>query len=1088
MATKQEKQDDSPINNFDPLKLIEDSINSGFDPSMATEIDERDLNWCPNVLSWITDPDYLGISTIYPTQLQVLLRLMGDVCPYCSDWEYYSKDFEVTASIGSIQDRIQLLNFGKCPKCGKTRLDHFNDGLWLFPNEIDLLWGMRCCRFDALVYTSRGLVQLQDVKVGDTLTHGIAAKKFDSGVLTSLVLTTDMNWTLVGSKESHIVPVLNAELELEHKLIKECQVDDCLVLHSPNLWPTERVKLSKFAREHLPYGVNTKDFCFPEEVTPELARLVGYLIANGQYTRKYNFRILSSDPATDADIKRCCLAVFGEEPQVEEYRECQKAPFCKSWTLNGIAIMEWLDFIGLSPNIAPDKYIPDFILQSPKDIVCEFLAGLFEGDGGVYVEKVEHRRKVLLYYTSSSKTLTDQVRLLLLNLGIVTNLSKFISNGFRKANTYVKDITQEDGANYSYRLATKCAVFINIFKENVKLVSQDKLDAFEFLSERGRIRYSTPIGDFQLGTKRCPEKVTQLAKQGYFFVKIKSIQDGPDLPMMDVHIPGTNIYTADGFVHHNSGKSAIVGILSSYHLHRMLKIPDPASYYRLLKGSLLVMRFIALTAGQANESIWHQFTRSVETCAWFGQYHDFLRHHEKRLGVELNKWLTQSFGYVHKKITGYYIGASIDTSRGRTAIGSFFDEIGWWLGHDQSKRANPHETYQAYQKASRTIRNAAASRFAAGHYDVPTALIACASSTSSKTDYMMHLIKLAKRDTKRVASHKASWEVNPEFATNPDELKVERDANFKTYLRDYGSIPPFADSPFFDNEDAVLKLAHLSIPDWRVTVEKGDVGYYLSADKVEKNATIPYCLAIDLGHTHCGYAAALLKLKETDFSTVQIAGLFAIYPNKKRGEGVDMSKSFVYFIKRLCDVLPIRLIVYDQWQSKSQIQELLGLRIAAKQYSLTFQNFTFFRTQVLQAKLEFPETEMPIGDIDKSPDSHQEILYTRPYLHFLWQMLSVSETGKKIGKGDGHDDLFRAVVLGCTFMWDDDYRREFEYKQGMLLSERRTGKGRLVIAGGGLSGNGQLFSTVGAGGYNTTLAIPQGGGRAIGAVISRTKT
>ena len=630
MATKkQQQQTDIPVIDFDPLKLIEDSINSGFDPAMATEIDERDLNWCPNIWQWITDPDYLGITTIYPIQMQVLLKLMGDVCPWCSDWEYYLKDFEVTADVGNIRDRLQLLEFGKCPKCGKTRHDQYQAGLWLFPNEIDLLWGMR------------------------------------------------------------------------------------------------------------------------------------------------------------------------------------------------------------------------------------------------------------------------------------------------------------------------------------------------------------------------------------------------------------------------SGKSAIIGILSSYHLHRLLKISDPASYYRLLKGSLLVMRFVALTAGQANESIWHQFTRSVETCAWFGQYHDFLKHHEKRMGVELNKWLTQSFGYVHKKLTGYYLGASIDTSRGRTAVGSFFDEIGWWLGHDQSKRANPGETYQAYQKASRTIRNAAASRFSATNFDVPTALMACASSTSSKADYIMHLIKLAKRDPKRVASHKASWEVNPEFAANPDELKAERETNFKTYLRDYGSIPPFADSPFFDNEDAIIRLSKLPIPEWKVRTELGDVGYYLTAEHVEKNTTIPYCLAIDLGHTECGYAAALLKLKENDFSVAQIAGLFAIYPNKKKGESVDMSKSFINFIKRLCEVLPIRLIVYDQWQSKSQIQELQGLKISAEQYSLTYSDFTFFRNQVLQAKLEFPETEIPIGDIDKSPDSHQELLHTRPYLHFLWQMLSVSEVGRKIGKGPGHDDLFRAVVLGCKFLWDDDCRRDFEYRQGMLLSDRR---------------------------------------------------
>jgi intein/homing endonuclease len=1089
MATKNKKQQqltttDSPMPDFDPLKLIEDSINSGFDPSMATEIDERDLNWCPNIMTWITDPDYLGISTIYPTQLQVLLRLMGDVCPYCSDWEYYLKDFDVTESIGNIQDKIQLLSFGKCPKCGKTRCDQFGDGLWLFPNELDLLWGMRCEWVNSRIYSENGLKLLKNINVGETLTHGKVSEKFDCGILPSLRLITDMNWICEGAKETHIVPTLNENLEIEHKYIKDCKIDDVLILCSPNLWAKDIFKFKKFEIKNA--HRLTKHFNFPNEVTPELARLLGYLISNGHYCNDKHIEIASSDPDTSTDILRCMKSVFKEEPKFQNYQNTEK---CVKWLMHGVEVLGWLEAIGLKITTTHFKEIPDCILQSPKDIVCEFLGGLFEGDGAFYVEKVGKRRKLLFYYTSSSRTLIEQIRLLLLNMGIVTSLSKYISNGFQKANTYIKDITEPEveGKKYSYRIATKSSAFIKILKDTIKFASKDKLEALSYLNPKGRIRYVTPIGEFQVGTKRFPEKLKPLIDKGYFFVKIIKIVDGPDLPMMDVHIPETNMFTADGFVHHNSGKSAIVGILSSYHLHRLLKISDPASYYRLLKGSLLVMRFIALTAGQANESIWHQFTRSVETCAWFGQYHDFLKHHEKRMGVELNKWLTQSFGYVHKKITGYYIGASIDTSRGRTAIGSFFDEIGWWLGHDQSKRANPHETYQAYQKASRTIRNAAASRFAAGHFDVPTALIACASSTSSKTDYMMHLIKLAKRDTKRVASHKASWEVNPEFAANPDELRVEREANFKTYLRDYGSIPPFADSPFFDNEDAIIKLGQLPIPDWKVTVDKGSVGYFLNAAQVEKNTTIPYCLAIDLGHTHCGYAAALLKLKENDFSTIQVAGLFAIYPNKKRGEGVDMSMSFTHFIKRMCEVLPIRLIVYDQWQSKSQIQELLGLKIAAEQYSLTFSDFAFFRTQILQAKLEYPTTEIPIGDIDKSPESHQDILSTRPYLHFLWQMLSVSEFGKKIGKGDGHDDLFRSVVLGCTYLWDDDYRRDFEYRQGMLLTDRRTGKGRLTISAGSRSGANQMFNTTSSSGYNATVVTPQGSGRAIGAVISKNK-
>lgn len=1062
------------IDNFDPLKIVEDSINSGFDPALAHEIDERDLNWCPNIWSWIVDADYLNITTIYPTQIHELLRLFGDVCPWCSDWEFYKKDFDVLEKLGNIQDRIQLLQFGKCPKCGKTRLDAYNDGFWTFPNELDLLWGMRCTSATSRIYSEKGIIQLKDVIEGDILSHGEATKKFDCGTLPSLKITTDFNWTLVGAKETHIVPVLNNALDLEFKYIKDCTTNDYLVLQSPNLWSKEIFRFPEFIKD---YHHVAKRFPFPNEVTPELARFIGYLISNGNYTAQNTITISSSSPETDKDIKQLILGLFGEEPKLEHYKNTSS---CVKWAISGRAILEWLAFIGLKMTTAHFKEIPDFILQSPKEIVCECLAGLFEGDGGIHVEKVDHRRKVKLYYTSVSKVLIDQMRLILLNLGIVTRCSKFISNGYGKANTYVRDFDapEDQDKTYSYILSTKCSKYIEIFMKNVRLVSQDKLDALEFVNPKGRIRYLTPIGQFQEGTKRFPSKLKPLIDKGYFFVKITKIEEGEALPMMDVHVPETNLFTADGFVHHNSGKSAIVGILASYQLHRFLKIPDPAAYYNLLKGSLLVMRFIALTAGQASESIWHQFTRSITTCAWFAQYHDFLAHHEKKLGIELNKWLTQSFGYVHKKITGYYLGASIDTSRGRTAVGSYFDEIGWWLGSEQAKRANAHETYQAYQKASLTIRNAAATRFNRGFYDTPTALIAAVSSTSSKTDYIMYLLRQAKKDDKRVASHKASWEVNPEFALNPDELQAEKNANYKTYLRDYASIPPFASDPFFDNEDLVFKQIKIPQPNWPIMIEQGDVGLFLNAEKVEKNASIPYCLAIDLGHNNCGYAAALLKLKETDFSVIQIAGLFAIYPNKERGEVNDLSKCFTHFIKHLCKVLPIRLVVYDQWQSKTQIQDLMNMKIKAEQYSMTYDNFLYFRNQVLQGKLEIPETEIPIQEIDNCPEELTTILHSKPYLHFLWQLLSVTEIGKKIGKGDGHDDLFRAVSLGCKFLWDEDLRKHFEYKHGMLLSPNQLGKGRLVVSAGFKSGYSSNIQ-------NNINVFSSDAKRPLGAIITR---
>ena len=672
MKRKSEEQQHDDGGGFDPLALIESSIKQGFDASMVQEIDERQLSWCPNISSWIQDSDYLDIKTIFPHQLQVMLRLFGDICPYCSDWEFYQIDWHPEQDMGNTMDRLQLLEFGKCPKCQKTRIDAFRDKYWLFPNEINLLWGMR------------------------------------------------------------------------------------------------------------------------------------------------------------------------------------------------------------------------------------------------------------------------------------------------------------------------------------------------------------------------------------------------------------------------SGKSAVSGMIASYVLHRFLKIPDPASYFSLLKNSLLVMRFVALTAGQANESIWHQFTRSVETCAWFNQYHDFLKHYEKKHGVELNKWLTQSFGYTHKKLTGYYLGASIDTSRGRTAIFTAFDEIGWWLGNEQAKRANAHETYTAYEKSAQTIRLAATTRFNAGAYDVPTAWISAVSSTSSKTDYIMRLIRQARKDNKKIASHKASWEINPEFTRNPDDLKAARDRNPKTFLRDFGSVPPYSSDPFFE-EDQVLKLIkpELEIPEWNVTQVSGEHGLYLDASGIEQDTThIPFVLAVDLGKNFSGYGAVLLKLKDGDFSVVQIAGIFSIYPLQKTT--IDLHMTFEHFVKVLCSRLNIGLVLFDQWQSSTQIDALKNMKIKAESYSMIFPDFEYFRSQVLQGKLEAPNPEIPFADVEKATDDILEVIYPRPYLHFLWQLLSICETGRKLTKGDGHDDLFRAVSLGASYLWDEEYRPDFEYRPGMGRRSRNTA-GRLALAGGSRSG---YYYSVG-GVATGTVATSQKTKRILGTITPR---
>lgn len=1063
--------------NFDPVQLVEKSISQGFDPSAFEELEEDQLEWATNIVEWMTDKRFLGEPSIFPSQLQTALRLFGDACPWCSDWEFHSKDFDVEEKFGNIIDRTQLLRDGICPKCKKTKLDQFKEGYWHFPYEFDLCWGMRCVPKSSWVYTSKGLVNLKDVSIGDTLTHGRAEKKFNSGSLSSLKITTEYNWTLTGAKETHIVPVLNKDFELEYKLMKECTVDDVLVLFSPNLWPQNRFKLNGYIKRNYASWAKKRNTEFITEVTPELARLTGYLVSDGNYTSDGGFNIRSSDPAIDEDINRCCLSVFGEELKLTRYQECKTTPFCKMWSLYSTEVMDWLRFIGLDSHTAYNKVIPDFILQSPKEIVYEFLAGLFGGDGGVHAETMPNgRKKILLYYTTVSKTLMEQVRLLLLNMGIVTRCSKLKINGFKKPNTYVKDFNSENIDNVEYTISTKSSEYVKIFEQNIRLVSEEKRKRLELAhSIKERTKYYTAAGTFT--KKNAPEKLKQLISKGYFPVKIKNIQDGPDLEMMDVHIPETNIYTADGFIHHNSGKTANVGFIGSYLMHRTLRLPKPSDYFNLLKGDQLVMRFVAITEKQAKETNWMQFKRCINNGNWFNTYHDFLRYYEKKKGILILKDLTETLEYLHKNIKCYPLGATVDTLRGRTALANFIEEIGWWSGGEESKRANPLETYEAYQKASKTLRDASILKFMRGDYNTLTSYMGIVSSPMTKNDFIMRLVKEGKSDKKKVVSHKPSWEVNPNFfAAEQASSNNEQKSNESAYRRDYGAQPPFADSPYIDDEDLVKRMSVLEMPKWEIEKKESVVGMYLSAENLTMQKDVPYCLSIDIGESNCGYAATLLKLKEGNFAIAQVAGIFSIYPTNKKK--IDIDAMFTSFIEPLCQKRLIKMVVYDRWQSKSQIQKLIKLDIEAMQYSLTHGDFISFRSQVIQGKLETVLPEMTFEEVESSLQPLESLLYPRSYLHFLWQLLSVEEIGKKITKGDGHDDIFRAAVLGTRFLWDDDYKQLFEYKGGMAQAKKRG------LVASGTSRSGQSYSTTGN--QYVNYARSSSGGT-LGAVVTRNK-
>jgi hypothetical protein len=105
---------------LDPTPLLLEAIDSGLEAGYA-EIDDREIPRAPNALTWFLSPKFLNIKP-FPKQIEDAIHVFTAACYFCSDTEYLV-DIPVDEKLGNIRDRITLMRYGVCPKCGRKAMD-----------------------------------------------------------------------------------------------------------------------------------------------------------------------------------------------------------------------------------------------------------------------------------------------------------------------------------------------------------------------------------------------------------------------------------------------------------------------------------------------------------------------------------------------------------------------------------------------------------------------------------------------------------------------------------------------------------------------------------------------------------------------------------------------------------------------------------------------------------------------------------------------------------------------------------------------------------------------------------------------------
>jgi replicative DNA helicase Mcm len=227
-------------------------------------------------------------------------------------------------------------------------------------------------------------------------------------------------------------------------------------------WTNELV--ADYRRSQSPNAVRLE---LPDEWTPWLARLVGYVIAEGYVEQRADNTGFVSVTNNDEEILNDVRSTLDRLGLNYFTREPHEGKSAKEIVCSAGEFVSFLD--GLSPRIldgSADQVVPNQIKRTCPEIKSAFLRAFVEAEG--HVSKTEREISV----ASMSRELLEGVRSLLLSLGIESQL--------------------HDRHNGSYRLRISGNEFTQYVRRVGFVTERKSIDAAAFDSERNTNRDVIP--------------------------------------------------------------------------------------------------------------------------------------------------------------------------------------------------------------------------------------------------------------------------------------------------------------------------------------------------------------------------------------------------------------------------------------------------------------------------------------------------------------------------------------------------------------------------------------------------------------------
>jgi intein/homing endonuclease len=566
----------------------------------------------------------------------------------------------------------------KCPKCNKTRTELLAGGLFKGYDTLHAVVGMRCVALDTRVRTKTGFIKIGDLlpanpqidvfsKINGVEVYGEhgwepASDVYYAGQIDSVHTTFSNGMELISSKVHPLYGCHNGKWGW-HKISRYVAGD--YIEARLGEWPIGSIEFTQEVKNKILLAEKRKNyecnFILPTQWSPELASILGYLISEGSVTYEYICKFTNGDQCTLDHFSSLCKAVFDKHAVL--YKDI-------TVELAGAAIRDTLAALGLCFNTAHDKSVPSELWAAPEDCVTAFLRAYFEGDGTAAVEKNnrgrQHAKPAVACYTVSKRLALD-IQQLLWNLGIDASISatksrRFGSKGEKfKHDAYsvrlygnnIKIYSDKIGFNSDRKKTAlqKCVSVINGTKCNehfipcVADIATDVLisnsvtppvfrSLYGLLSNRYKSISYSKLRALNADISYSNNTLNRLLRPESRFIKIKSIENGPSVPMADLHVPGTHSFVADSILNHNSGKTATSSMIATYIEHRIITMHHAtkggiARVFQQLPNQAFEMAFVASSDVQSQDTVWAHFIGRRRQSPWLQRYIQWLKHCEK---------------------------------------------------------------------------------------------------------------------------------------------------------------------------------------------------------------------------------------------------------------------------------------------------------------------------------------------------------------------------------------------------------------------------------------------------------------------------